>query len=164
METSDSSRRPVGPLLLWVSRACIVLGILLSLTGPCRYWGDQDRDLERTASLLQGEWSVVSKGPDAPVFGKTPSGILYLVLAPAMALSGRPEWLYTYMDVLILLGCIPMWFLGRYLGGRKLGWLAAALYAMSSDVMEVVCGFDSYLDPSHYSERKIWRRTIHHGH
>ncbi|MGH7446486.1 MAG: hypothetical protein ACRELT_02930 [Longimicrobiales bacterium] len=116
--------------------ALIGVGCLLSLLGPAIYGYDQDRHLARTVLLLGGDLGQLVRGVEASNDHSTLSGLFFGLMAPAMAISGRPEWLWTYLDLLILLGAIPMWWVARSVSNAKVAWIATALYVTSSGRIE----------------------------
>lgn len=120
-------------LVVAVSVAVIALGVLLSLLGPCHnYTPDTDRDFQRTRLLLDGQLELALIGHDAAIFGRTLSGVFYLILAPVMLLSRNPAWLFAAVDVIILLGLVPLWHICRRFFDREQSWVAVACFAVSS--------------------------------
>jgi hypothetical protein len=108
-------------------------GVFFSLMGPCLgYSADQDRDFYRAAQLVKGDLSVIQTGHDAPVLGGTGAGTFYAIIAPFAAISRDIKWLYMAVAFLCLLAAVPAWFLFEFLCGRRIAWIATALYVASS--------------------------------
>lgn len=122
--------------LLVVVLPAVLAGACLSLLGPAIYGEDQDRHLVQTVLLLEGDLGLLGRGLLVSGGHHTLSGLFFALLAPAMAISGHPEWLWSWMDLLVLLGAIPLWFLARSLASGTVAWIAVALYVASSGRIE----------------------------
>ncbi len=95
------------------------------------YFGyDQARDAFVVQELLQGNLRLV--GPTTLIDGLFHGPLYYYIFAPFHFISGgNPEVINAFLRVLNATGIVWVFLIGYFLYGRKTGFLAAFLYAVS---------------------------------
>lgn len=135
------------PMLRRVCLSVLALSLIVSLVGPCLgYWQNVDRDLERLARFVDGDWHPLIEGHRAPLFGQTLGGLFFLVLAPFYIISSNTAWLYGVIAALVFLSVIPLWYVARRICGSPVAWIACTIYAVSfGRVFSGNLGIHSYM-------------------
>ncbi len=124
-------RRLFAPLLLLLALLLLAFALRVHDLGAFSFWTDEGLTPERSgypvAQILRNDiliQGVVTKDTHPPLY--------YLILHVTRQLFGRSDFAFRYPSVLFGLLLLPLLYqLGRRLGGRDLGLLAALLAAVN---------------------------------